>query len=179
MVTSLRPHDTAAEGRHSKIRDSGPAFRPDWSAVRKLFGILLVTAVLVGGLLYIARARHPVADSRAPVPADSSSVTRAFENRRSGVPVEGRGTVVRILPDDTAGSRHQRFIVRLETGTTVLIAHSVDVAGRVSPLEVGDALSFRGEYVWNPKGGIVHWTHHDPAGRHAPGWIRQGDRTFE
>ncbi len=147
--------------------------------MRKLFGILLVTAVLVGGLLYIARARHPVADSRAPVPADSSSVTRAFENRRSGVPVEGRGTVVRILPDDTAGSRHQRFIVRLETGTTVLIAHAVDVAGRVSPLEVGDALSFRGEYVWNPRGGIVHWTHHDPAGRHAPGWISQGDRTFE
>jgi hypothetical protein len=147
--------------------------------VRKLLRILLVAAVLGGGLLYIARARHPVAESRAPVPPDSSSVTRAFENRRSGVPVEGRGRVVRLLSDDLSGSRHQRFIVRLDSGTTVLVAHDIDVAGRVSPLEVGDALSFRGEYVWNPKGGIVHWTHHDPAGRHAPGWIRQGDRTFE
>jgi hypothetical protein len=148
-------------------------------AVRKFFAIGLVAAVLAGGLLYLAPAHHPVARNSAPVPPDSSSITRAFENRQSDVPVEGRGTVVRLLPDDTAGSRHQRFIVRLDSGTTVLIAHAVDVAGRVSPLEVGDELSFRGEYVWNPKGGIVHWTHHDPEGRHTPGWIRCGDRTFE
>jgi hypothetical protein len=147
--------------------------------VRKLSGILLAAVVLVGGLVYLARAHHPVAAGRAPVPPDSSSVTRAFENRRSGVPVEGRGTVVRLLPDDLSGSRHQRFIVRLDSGTTVLVAHAFDVAGRVSPLEVGDVVSFRGEYVWNPRGGLVHWTHHDPEGRHAAGWIRRGDRTFE
>ena len=104
---------------------------------------------------------------------------RAFESRRSGVPVGGRGTVVRILPDDDSGSRHQRFVLRLPSGTTVLVAHAIDVAGRVSPLEVGDELSFRGEYVWNSRGGLVHWTHHDPAGRHAAGWIRRGGRVFE
>jgi Protein of unknown function (DUF3465) len=147
--------------------------------VRKLLGIALLAAVLVGGLVYLARAHHPVAAGRAPVPPDSASVTRAFENRRSDVPVEGRGTVVRLLPDDLSGNRHQRFIVRLDSGTTVLVAHDIDVAGRVSPLGVGDELSFRGEYVWNPKGGLVHWTHHDPAGRHAGGWIRRGDRTFD
>ena len=147
--------------------------------MRKLSGILLVAAVLVGGLLYLARAHNPVAASRAPVPPDSSSVTRAFENRRSGVPVEGRGTVVRLLPDDLSGSRHQRFIVRLDSGTTVLVAHAFDVAGRVAPLALGDDVSFRGEYVWNPRGGIVHWTHHDPEGRHPAGWIRRGDRIFE
>ncbi len=86
---------------------------------------------------------------------------------------------MRILADDEAGSRHQRFIVRLDSGTTVLVAHAVDVAGRVSPLQVGDELSFRGEYVWNPRGGLVHWTHHDPVGRHAAGWIRRGNRVFE
>lgn len=147
--------------------------------VRRLSGILLVAAVLVGGLVYLARTHPRVAQSPAPVPSDSSSVIRAFENRRSGVPVEGRGMVVRLLSDDLSGSRHQRFIVRLDSGTTVLVVHDIDVAGRVAPLEVGDELSFRGEYVWNPKGGLVHWTHHDPAGRHAGGWIRRGDRTFE
>jgi hypothetical protein len=147
--------------------------------VRRLLGFAFVAAVLGAGLLYLARAHPPAAESPASVPRDRSSVTRAFENRRSGVPVEGRGTVVRLLSDDLSGSRHQRFIVRLDSGTSVLVAHDIDVAGRVSPLEVGDELSFRGEYVWNPKGGLVHWTHHDPAGRHAPGWIRRGDRTFE
>lgn len=153
--------------------------------MRKLFGPVLVAALLAGALLYLARTSHPTppaspsSSDRGAVPTDSSSVDRAFEGRRSDVPVEGRGKVVRILKDDEAGSRHQRFIVRLDSGTTVLVAHAVDVAGRIEPLEIGDEISFRGEYVWNPRGGLVHWTHHDPAGRHATGWIRRGDRVFE
>ncbi len=141
-----------------------------------------MAAALAGALLYLARSTHPTPPTsadRRPVPPESSSVDRAFESRRSGVPVGGRGTVVRILADDDSGSRHQRFVLRLPTGTTVLVAHAIDIAGRVSPLKVGDELSFRGEYVWNSRGGLVHWTHHDPAGRHAPGWIRRGDRTWE
>lgn len=152
------------------------------TAVRKVLGALLVAAVLVGALLYLARVTLPTpatSDDRGRTTPAGSSVDRAFENRRSGVRVEGRGRVVRILPDDDAGSHHQRFIVRLDSGTTVLVAHAIDVAGRVSPLEVGDELSFRGEYVWNPKGGLVHWTHRDPAGQHPGGWIRRGERTFE
>jgi hypothetical protein len=151
--------------------------------MRKLFGAALVAALFVGALVYLARATHPTlpapGGNRGPVAPDSSSVDRAFQNRRSDVPVEGRGRVVRILADDEAGSRHQRFIVRLDSGTTVLVAHAMDVAGRVSPLQVGDELSFRGEYVWNPRGGLVHWTHREPVGRHAAGWIRRGDRVFE
>jgi hypothetical protein len=151
--------------------------------MRKLFGAVFIAALLAGALVYLARATHPThptpSTSESAVPPASASVDRAFEGRRSDVPVEGQGTVVRLLPDDLSGSRHQRFIVRLDSGTTVLIAHAIDVAGRVSPLQVGDELSFRGEYVWNPRGGIVHWTHHDPEGRHAAGWIRRGDRIFE
>lgn len=151
--------------------------------MRKLLGTALVAALFVGALVYLARATHPPPPtsptSGRAVPSASSSVERAFESRRSGVLVEGRGRVVRILPDDGAGSRHQRFIVRVDSGTTVLVAHAMDVAGRVSSLQVGDELSFRGEYVWNPRGGLVHWTHRDPAGRHADGWIRRGNRVFE
>src|SRR6185503_19087942 len=96
-----------------------------------------------------------------------------FRNRVSRIEVEGRGTVQRILLDDNDGSRHQRFIVRLDSGQEVLIAHNIDLAPRVPSLRVGDVVRFKGEYDWNDKGGVIHWTHRDPAGRHQAGWLQR------
>ncbi|NUR23610.1 MAG: DUF3465 domain-containing protein [Frateuria sp.] len=93
--------------------------------------------------------------------------------------VQGSGIVVRILPDDTEGSRHQRFILRLPSGQTLLVAHNIDLAPRVSGLKEGDRVEYSGEYEWNPKGGVLHWTHLDPAGRHAAGWLKHDGRTFQ
>jgi hypothetical protein len=39
-------------------------------------------------------------------------------------------------------------------------------------------VAFRGEYEWNPEGGIIHWTHHDPGGRHAGGWLKHKGKTY-
>src|SRR5687768_15034096 len=103
-------------------------------------------------------------------PADQ--IARAFELRQRDVAVEGEGTVSRILSDDNAGSRHQRFVVRLVSGQTVLIQHNIDLAPRIENLNIGDDLSFSGEYIWNEQGGLIHWTHHDPTGRHKGGWIK-------
>jgi ABC-type glycerol-3-phosphate transport system substrate-binding protein len=110
---------------------------------------------------------------------DDSQIGRAFKNRTSNVQVEGEGVVTRILSDDLDGSRHQRFIVRLASGQTVLIAHNIDIAPRVAGLQEGDRVRFYGEYVWNEKGGMVHWTHHDPAGRHVAGWLKSKGRTYQ
>lgn len=111
--------------------------------------------------------------------ATGASVATAFARHARRVDVEGVGTVAKVLPDDLHGSRHQRFLMRVDSGPTVLVAHNVDLARRVEPLRVGDVLSFRGEYVWNARGGIVHWTHHDPDGRHRAGWLRRGGETFQ
>jgi hypothetical protein len=94
----------------------------------------------------------------------------AFEQRGDGVWVLGQGTVERILRDDTKRPRHQRFIVRANAGPTLLFAHNIDLAPRV-PLKKGDVIGFRGEYVWNDQGGVVHWTHRDRRDRKAGGWI--------
>ncbi|MCA9295912.1 MAG: DUF3465 domain-containing protein, partial [Phycisphaerales bacterium] len=68
------------------------------------------------------------------------------------------------------GSRHQRFIVRLRGGMTVLILHNIDLVDRV-PLAEGDRVRVRGEYEWNAHGGSVHWTHEDPRGWHDAGFV--------
>lgn len=83
-----------------------------------------------------------------------------------------------VLRDDNEGARHQKFILRVSKDITVLVSHNIDIARRV-PLDKGDDVVIRGEYIWNTKGGIVHWTHHDPRGRRDGGWIRLGDNVYE
>ena len=109
----------------------------------------------------------------------SSAVSTAFERRQSDVQVQGQGEVFRILSDDNDGSRHQRFILRLDSGQTLLIAHNIDLASRIASLRTGDLVEFYGEYEWNSKGGVVHWTHHDPRGTHADGWLKHDGRTYK
>ena len=96
---------------------------------------------------------------------------QAFENRTSDLMVTATGRVKRVLADDNKGSRHQRFLVEFPSGLSILVAHNIDLAPRVPDLEVGASITVRGEYEWNDKGGVVHWTHHDPRGRHEDGWI--------
>jgi hypothetical protein len=118
-----------------------------------------------------SRPRKPRASPREFAGGDEV-FARAFEQRRSNIQVEGQGVVRKVLSDDNDGRRHQRFIVALASGQTLLISHNIDLAPRVAGLRKGDVVSFGGEYEWNPEGGIIHWTHHDPGKRHPAGWIK-------
>lgn len=103
----------------------------------------------------------------------------AFENRLSDIQIQGEGTVVKTLPDDNKGSRHQRFILKISGGQTLLVAHNIDLADKIKGLKKGDKVAFYGEYEWSEQGGVIHWTHHDPAGRHADGWLEHGGRVYQ
>lgn len=96
----------------------------------------------------------------------------AFENHISEIRVTCSGTVVYKLADDLLDIRHQRFLIELESGQTLLIVHNIDLVKRVKPLRLGDKVTVRGEYIWNDKGGLIHYTHRDPAGLQPSGWIK-------
>lgn len=100
------------------------------------------------------------------------------EARQSGRMVTVEGEVVKILPDDNKGSRHQRFIIGLDGNLTLLVAHNIDLAPRV-PLKMNDKVQLHGQYEWNNKGGVLHWTHHDPRNQHEPGWIKFKNKLYE
>lgn len=89
------------------------------------------------------------------------------------------GNVSRVLSDDNTGSHHQKFIIKLSSGKTLLIAHNIDIAPKVYALKEGDFIKFCGEYENNTKGGVVHWTHHDPSNRHVGGWLEYNGYRYE
>jgi len=121
----------------------------------------------------------PSASQNSGGAGDDGQIARAFENKTSDVQVEGEGVVTKILSDDLSGSRHQRLIVSLASGQMILLVHNIDLAERVEGLQTGDNVRFYGEYVWNEQGGKVHWTHHDPQGRHVAGWLKHNGRTYQ
>ena len=107
-----------------------------------------------------------------------NTVQLAYAAQRSGVWLETSGRVIRVLRDDNEGSRHQKFILELDDGHSVLVAHNVDLARRI-PVRQGLSLTLRGRYEWNDRGGVIHWTHHDPEGREQGGWIDVDEVRYE
>ncbi|HGE6026677.1 TPA: DUF3465 domain-containing protein, partial [Vibrio cholerae] len=104
--------------------------------------------------------------------ANDAVLQQAYKSQQSDIQVQGFGQVVKVLPDDNDGSKHQKFILKLNSGQTLLVAHNIDLAPRIPNLKVGDSVEFYGEYEWNKKGGVLHWTHKDPQNRHAHGWLK-------
>lgn len=141
--------------------------------MKRLVPALLVVVAVLGWNHFYGGDDRSVSfrDSALPVSIDS--------DWQSGQQVQGEGEVIRILADDNDGSRHQRFIVRLGSGRTLLIAHNIDVAPRVPSISVGDKVSFNGQYEWNDKGGVIHWTHRDPQNRHQAGWIENRGKRYQ
>jgi hypothetical protein len=143
--------------------------------VKKILAIAVVAC-----LAYFAWNDPALREQLQPASAGTDAVlAQAFENRQSDLQVRGEGEVIKLLPDDNDGSRHQRFILQLASGQTLLVAHNIDLAPAIPSLRTGDTVEFFGEYEWNPKGGVIHWTHHDPANIHVPGWLKHQGQTYQ
>jgi hypothetical protein len=157
-------------------------------SIAAVVGLLLLAALLrLAGIdsFLLPEAAPPAAkgaeglERAAPGDPGASRLARAFAERESGFMVTFEGEVSKVLADDRDGSRHQRFLVRVGgRDQTVLVAHNIDLAER-APVEPGLRLRVRGQYEWNERGGVVHWTHHDPDGRHPGGFLEVDGRRIE
>ncbi|MBS1633875.1 MAG: DUF3465 domain-containing protein [Bacteroidetes bacterium] len=120
-----------------------------------------------------------ISDFIALEPDSDELLANLYAKNLSNVQVYGTGTVVAILSDDLDGSRHQRFIIELNSKQTLLVAHNIDLSPRIDELSLNDRVEFFGEYEWSDKGGVIHWTHHDPAGVHVNGWILHNNIIYQ
>lgn len=154
--------------------------------MNKIVIVLTLIAAAVAGLSQhgnnlppAAPANRPAASAPASADSSNSALLAAMASHARNVEVEVAATVLKALPDDNDGLRHQRFLVRLPSGESLLVAHNIDLAERVADLRPGEAITLHGDYVWNAKGGVIHWTHRDPRGHHRPGWIKYHGHTYE
>ena len=146
----------------------------------------MMLIIILGGIYYfyfegnIDSARSLATKSKDDTAVDDTAkIAKAFKTQQSDLQVRASGTVIKILPDDTKGSKHQRFILKLSNQQTLLIAHNIDLAPRIPGLKVADTVEFYGEYEWNKKGGVVHWTHHDPQKKHLGGWLKHKGKIYQ
>lgn len=147
------------------------------ATIREAALTLTVAAmIMVAGL---SACTSPGATKAEPIPEFSQAdVLTAQQAGLRNVEVTVTAQIYKVLRDDTVGLPHQRFLIRLVNGTTVLVAHNTAMAPRV-PLRPGDIVRIHGEYIWNEKGGVIHWTHHSDTPRHEGGWIDWMGQRFE
>jgi hypothetical protein len=72
---------------------------------------------------------------------------------------------------------HEGLMMRLNSGCglTVRVEINTDFTGEIR-VRPGQSITVKGEYETDPDGGVIHWTHRDPRGHHADGFVRVGLR---
>ena len=113
----------------------------------------------------------------------NGAVYEAWRTQRSHVEVTADGSVARILGTRRGPSgAHEGFLLHLRgsagRGLTVRVESNVDLTGPI-PLRAGQAATVRGEYIYDSRGGLIHYTHLDPRGRHAAGYVRVEGRIYQ
>ena len=113
----------------------------------------------------------------------NGAVYEAWRSQRSHLEVTADGSIARVLGTRRGPSGvHEGFLLHLGgsagRGLTVRVESNVDLTGPI-PLRAGQAATVRGEYVYDPRGGLIHYTHLDPRGRHAAGYVRVDGRIYQ
>ena len=83
---------------------------------------LAASAVLIDGYVQQQGVYEPL--SSPSTESADTTLHNAYKNKQSDLQVRGEQLVTKLLRDDLEGSRHQRFLLKLSGGQTVLLAHN-------------------------------------------------------
>jgi len=109
---------------------------------------------------------------------DTERITSAWHKKSSNLLVEVDARVVLLLPNRDDIKKLQRFLVELENGHRLEVAHDLELSENV-PVGVSSLIRLKGEFDYNENGGLIHWTHADPAGNRDGGWIEHNDMRYD
>lgn len=112
---------------------------------------------------------------------DDAALCSAFRDARSHVEVVADGRVTAVLGVAQGRvSPHEGFLMHVGSGCDVVVRveANTDFTGEFS-LARGEPVVVKGEYEYYPRGGVIHWTHRDPRGRHEGGYIEIGGRRYQ
>ena len=132
----------------------------------------------IGGAVVVAAIVSACGGATTP---DDAALCSAFRDARSHVEVVADGHVTAVL-GVAAGrvSPHEGFLMRVGSGCDVVVRVDANTDfTREFPLSRGEAVVVKGEYEYYSRGGVIHWTHRDPRGRHEGGYIEIDGRRYQ
>jgi uncharacterized protein DUF3465 len=130
----------------------------------------------VAGLALLALAA--ACGSETP---NNDVVCQTFGAGRSHIEVVADGVVTRVLGTQPGvSSPHEGFLMRLQSGCNLVVRVEANESFTgVIPLNAGERVTVKGEYEYYPLGGVIHWTHRDPRGRHPDGYVIAGSTRYQ
>jgi hypothetical protein len=144
---------------------------------------LIACCIVISGCAN-AQTQAPEAPSKdqtgkqSPSTSGDAEAIRAQQLQLVKVPLKVTATVKKMLRYDDRGLPHEKFLLVLSNGSTILVAHNTKMAPYV-PIQAGDIVTVSGEFIWNDKGGLIHWTHHTDTPNHVGGYIEFKGKRYE
>lgn len=144
-------------------------------------------AAVVSCCVVVSGCAHAQTQGQSPLVRQSGAALstspdaeaiRAQELQLVKVPLAVTAQVKKMLKYDDRGLPHEKFLLLLSNGSTILVAHNTKMAPYV-PIQEGDIVTVKGEYIWNAKGGLIHWTHHTDTPNHQGGYIEFKGKRYE
>jgi hypothetical protein len=112
---------------------------------------------------------------------DNAHVCALYASGTSDAEVVAQGTVLGVLGTHNGPSgEHEGFLLKLTQQCDLMlrVETNVDITGPV-PLRAGETVTVKGQFEDDPGGGVIHWTHRDPSGRHVAGYVLAGGKYYE
>lgn len=116
------------------------------------------------------RSGTVIGPANVPYAVDDAQIIQAQSQQARKVELTVTAPIKKMLREEDYREPHQRFLLILSNGTTVLVANDLQY-GTYAPVQAGNVVRIHGEYIWNERGGVLHWTHKSDEPRHESGYI--------